>query len=153
MKKIVLALACAAAAAVMLPGAALADDATLAGTVATWSLKVTGPAKALQNIDANTSTTEALRASNRLAAVATKAKNAIARQTPSTANGTRLKVLAGGAFADFAQAGKLLASAIRDVQAGRSGATVTAKVNKAVRLAKEGGTLLARAAKIIPKLV
>lgn len=153
MKEIVLTLACALAAAATLPGAALADDATLVGTVTTWSVKVTGPAKALQNINANTSTTEALKASNRLATVATRATNAIARQTPSTANGRRLKVLAGSAFANFARAGKLLASAIRDVQAGRSEATVTAKVNKAVRLAKEGGTLLTRASTIIPKLL
>lgn len=153
MKRIVLALACAVATAALLPGAALADDAELAGTVATWSLKVTGPAQALQKINANTTTTQALRASNRLAAVAGKGAAAIARQTPSTKNGTQLKVLAGSAFADFAQAGRLLASAIRDVQAGKTGATVTAKVNRAVRLASEGSTLLKRASKLIPKLL
>lgn len=153
MKRIVLALGSVAAAAVTLPGAALADNAALVGTVTTWSLKVTGPAKALQSINANTTTTQALKASNRLAAVATAGASAIARQTPSSAKGRSLKVLSGKAFADFAQSGKLLASAIRDVQAGRSGAAVTAKVNKAVRLAKDGGALLTRASKIIPKLI
>ena len=153
MKKIALTLAGVAAAAALLPGTALADDADLAGTVATWSLKVTGPAQALQKIDASTTTKQAMKASNRLASVAGKGAAAIARETPSTKNGTQLKVLAGSAFADFAQAGKLLASAIRDVQAGRTGATVTAKVNKAVRLATEGSTLLERASKIIPKLL
>jgi hypothetical protein len=50
-KRIALALAALTAAAVLVPGAALADDADLAGTVATWSLKVIGPAHALQKID------------------------------------------------------------------------------------------------------
>jgi len=152
-KRIALALAALAAAAALLPGAALADDADLAGTVATWSLKVTGPAQALQKIDASTTTTQALKASNRLASVAGKGAAAIAVETPSSKNGRQLKVLAGRAFADFAQAGRLLASAIRDVQKGKTGATVTAKVNRAVRLATEGSTLLKRASTIIPKLL
>ncbi len=152
LRRVVLALAAAAAAAVTLPGVALADDAALAGTVTVWSVSVTGPAQALQRINASTTTTQALKASNRLAAVATAAARAIASQKPSSAKGRRLKTLAGGAFADFAQSGKLLASAIRDVQAGRAGATVTAKVNKAVRLAKDGAALLTRAGKIIPAL-
>ncbi len=114
---------------------------------------MTGPAQALQKIDASTTTTQALKASNRLASVAGKGAAAIAGETPSSKNGRQLKVLAGRAFADFAQAGRLLASAIRDVQAGKTGATVTAKVNRAVRLATEGSTLLKRASKIIPKLL
>jgi hypothetical protein len=152
-KRIALALAALAAAAALLPGAAFADDAGLAGTVAAWSLKVTGPAQALQKIDASTTTKQALRASNRLASVAGKGAAAIALESPSSKNGRQLKALAGRAFADFAQAGRLLASAIRDVQAGRTGATVTAKVNRAVRLATEGSTLLRRASTIIPKLL
>jgi hypothetical protein len=46
--------------AALVPGAARADDAGLAGAVAPWSLEATGPAKALQKIDASTSTTPAL---------------------------------------------------------------------------------------------
>ena len=153
MKKIALTFAGVAAAAALLPGTALADDADLAGTVATWSLKVTGPAQALQKINANTTTTQALKASNRLAAVAGKGAAAIARETPSTKNGTQLKVLAGSAFADFAQAGKLLASAIRDVQAGKTGAAVTSEGEQGGSPRPEGGTLLKRASKIIPKLL
>lgn len=152
MSRIILCLAALAAAAALAPGAARADDAELAGTVATWSLEVAGPARALRQIDEHTTTTQALRASNRLASVAAKGAAAIARQTPTSAKGTKLKLLAGTAFADFARAGRLLASAIRDVQAGRSGAAVTAKVNKAIRLAREGGTQLKRASAIIPGL-
>lgn len=153
MKRIALALAALTAAAALVPGVALADDADLAGTSATWSLKVIGPAQALQKIDASTTTKQALKASNRLASVAGKGAAAIAAEKPSSKNGRQLKVLAVSAFSDFAQAGRLLAAAIRDVQAGKIGATVTAKVNRAVRLATEGSTLLERASKIIPKLL
>lgn len=152
LKSVVLVLFAAAAASLMLPGVARADDAALAGTVTVWSVNVTGPAEALQRINANTTTTQALKASNRLAAVATAATRAIASQKPSSAKGRRLKALAGGAFADFARAGRLLASAIRDFQAGRTGPTATAKVNRASRLAKDGAALLTRAGKILTTL-
>ena len=152
MKKIALALACVAATAALLPGAARAGDAALAHTYITWSFKVSWAAQELKDIDTKTPT-EALQASNRLAAVAEKGAASIARQTPSTKNGTRVRVLAGSAFADFAQAGKLLASAIRDVRAGKTGSAVTARVNRAVRLASEGRALLEQAGKIIPKLL
>ena len=146
-------LAAAFASAALLPGAARADDAGLAGTMATWSLKISAPAETLKSFSSSTTPAQALKASNRLSAVASQAKLAIARQTASSAKGRNLKPLGVRAFGDFAQSGNLLASAIRGLQAGEPNAQITAKVNKAVRLAKEGSTRLTRAAKIIPQLV
>lgn len=146
-------LVCSVALASLAPAAARADDASLAGTVATWSLKIAAPAKVLQSFSPATTRAQALTASTRLAAVAARGASAIARQRPSSARGRSLKALAVGAFADFAQAGRLLAAGIRDLQAGRSEAQVTKKVDRAVRLATRGGTRLSRAAAIIPRLV
>lgn len=152
-RRLLLVLACVGVLTSVAPGAARADDATLAGAVATWSLKVAAPARVLERFSETTSMAQALRASQQLAAVAARGERAIARQRPSSARGRSLKLLAVSAFADFARAGNLLAAAIRDLRAGRNQALIGRNVDRAVALATRGGKRLSRAAAIIPKLL
>lgn len=148
----VLAVAAVAALAGVSAESARADDVSLTGAVATWSLRILAPAKALQGFNASTTPAQALKASARLTSVAARGSAAIAAQSPSSAKGRNLKVLATSAFADFAAAGKLLTAAIKDLVAGKPKAGITAKVNRAVVLAKEGSALLTKASKVIAQL-
>ena len=132
-------------------GVARADDASLAGTVATWSLKILPAAKALQNVNASSTQAQVRGRALALQRVAQNAANAIASQTASSAKGRSAKAKAQTAFADYAQSGKLMASAIASLGSAPK-AQIVAKINKAVALAKEGSTLLVQAGKLLAQL-
>jgi hypothetical protein len=139
-------------AAVTTATGAPATDTTVATTVAKWSLAIMPVASSLQAVTGSTSPAEVIRRSKKLVGVTAAAASAITAQSPSTAKGRQLKALAQSAFADFAESGKLLVAAVRDLQAGRQ-AGVAVKLKRATKLAGEGSALLHRAAGLIPRLV
>jgi hypothetical protein len=144
-------IACVIVLVALAPGAARADDASLARTVATWSLKILPAAKALQNVNASSTKAQVRSRALALQRVAQNAANAIASQTASSAKGRSAKAKAQTAFADYAQSGKLMASAIASLGSAPK-AQIVAKINKAVALAKEGSTLLVQSGKLLAQL-
>lgn len=142
---VVLALAAA------LAGPAAASDRSLALTVRDWALKIQPAAESLQKVTDRTTAAELIRRSRRLQTVATQAAAAIASEAASTPRGTKLKTLAQTAFADFAQAGKLLVSAVQDLQKGIQAGT-DAKLKRATTLASEGEKLLTQAGPLAKRL-
>lgn len=134
-----------------LAGPALASDRSLALTVRDWAVAIQPPAEALQKVTEQTTPAELIRRSRRLQSVATKAAAAIAAESPSTEKGTRLKLLSQTAFADFAQSGRLLVSAVQDLQKGIQAGT-DAKLKRATTLASEGQKLLVEAGPIARRL-
>ncbi len=154
MNRLILMLGAVCAVVALAPGVARADDASLTGVVTKWSLKIAGPAQQLSTKVATAKTPDkALPFLRTFTKTASQGAAAIAKQRSSSAKGARLKLLSQRAFTNFANAGRLLISALNDVKAGKTGSTVTAKVNKAVKLATTGSAQLRNASRLIPQLV
>lgn len=149
--RLVAALCCLAVAIGVLAAPAAASDRSLALTVREWALQVIPAGDALEKVDDTTTADQLIRRARKLQTVASKGAAAIATQTASTAKGTELKTLSQTAFADFAQAGRLLVSAVQDIKRNRSGG-VDAKLKRATALAAEGQRLLERAGPLAKRL-
>ena len=139
------------AAAGLTAGGARADDAAVAASVTKWSLRITPKAEALSSkITASTTPDEALVFLRSFTKVGRQGAAAIASTKPSTAKGTKLKLLAKRSFVNFGNAGALLVEAVQMVKAGKPESEVTPTIDQAVKLANTGSSQLKQAAKLIP---
>jgi hypothetical protein len=140
-----------AALAAVTPGAARADDASVAASVTKWSLRITPKAQALSTKTSdNTTPAELLVFLQSFTKVGRQGAAAIASTKPSTAKGTKLRNLAKRSFVNFGNSGAQLIKAVQMLKAGKTEAEVTPVVNNAITLANTGSTQLKQAAKLIP---
>jgi hypothetical protein len=152
MKRIPVLLACLAV--LVAPDAARADDADVTAAVAGWSVKISKPARELSTQLSSSSTPqEALRFLRSFTTTATRGATAIGATRSSSTVGTQVRSLARTAFLQYGAAGRLLIQAVKDVRAGKPRAVVEPKVKRAITLANTGGTKLAKAGTLIPRLV
>lgn len=149
--RLVAVIGCVVTATGLLAGPAAASDRSLALAVREWALKVIPAGEALEAVDEATTADQLIRRARKLQSVASKGAAAIAGETASTAKGTELKILSQTAFADFAQAGRLLVSAVQDIKRNVS-TGVDAKLKRATALAAEGQRLLERAGPLAKRL-
>ena len=139
----------AAAAVLVLPAVARADDATLRTTLDTWSQKIGVDAHSVSLAAAAGHPRRMIYSAKRFRADALKARAALAAETPSTASGVQARKLAVTAFTDYALAGR------RWVLSGRAHIAhqfrlAAAYARAGGRYARAGNTLLVRAGTLIP---
>jgi hypothetical protein len=141
-------LGCLAAAALSLPAAGNASDATLRATLATWSHRIALDAHGIGLSAARRHPRRMIRRARHFRVEALRARRAVAVLQASSARGRRAKRLALAAFSDYAIVGRQWALSGQARLRGLRAAAV-GHARLAARYARAGSRLLLAAGRLL----